>query len=350
MVYDIKEFQIKQGVIITVFKSDRRDFTLSKSGSVLFNRSYLVNEFSNLRMSFNNHQLLGYLKSDKTESKLDKFFKEIKYDHTFESNSLALIEYLESQGYSNDKDIFLIVPKSWKNHTGTKFENTFKVIDKNFSEYEDVLLDVWMSKPTKTTKQINFRVDIPDYIYNKAMEITDISERPKTRYIESSSFEFLHTELKNISNKVHSFVSLEKESEMYVKKLVIKFDSKETGERDRFNHAYMGQRISTNFQYYLVYEFENKNSIMGGKKYFCFKTLETQKNLVDSENNKRKYHFLDKPEGIIIDWTEERENFLKELESKFRNLSEGLNLFLSDIDSEKMDKLIENKSLRKLLA
>jgi hypothetical protein len=55
-----------------------------------------------------------------------------------------------------------------------------------------------------------------------------------------------------------------------------------------------------------------------------------------------------KPEGVLIEWTQEREDFLTLLEQKFRNLSSNLNEFLSDLNEDKLDLLIGSSSLNLL--
>ena len=51
----------------------------------------------------------------------------------------------------------------------------------------------------------------------------------------------------------------------------------------------------------------------------------------------------------MISWTQEREDFLQNLEMRFKALSDMLNGFLSDMDDDKLDKLIAGAG-QKLLA
>ena len=48
---------------------------------------------------------------------------------------------------------------------------------------------------------------------------------------------------------------------------------------------------------------------------------------------------------MVISWTQQREDFLIQLEEKFRSLSVNLNSFLSELDEDKLQSLIENAHL-----
>ncbi len=52
--------------------------------------------------------------------------------------------------------------------------------------------------------------------------------------------------------------------------------------------------------------------------------------------------FSSKITSVII---KSSDDFLSDLESNFRKLSENLNTFLGNLNSEKLDTLIENKTL-----
>jgi hypothetical protein len=98
---------------------------------------------------------------------------------------------------------------------------------------------------------------------------------------------------------------------------------------------------------------------MDGKKYFTWKKnmangttigeFREFKGVVDLEVKGIKSHLGTRPQGVLIEWTQEREEFLFALENKFRNLSDNLNEFLSDLNNEKIDKLISSSFASKLL-
>ena len=151
-------------------------------------------------------------------------------------------------------------------------------------------------------------------------------------------------------------VERERDSNKYVKKIAVIFSSGEHGERDSFNFAYMGQKISTTFQWYTLYEYTDS---WGAKKYFSWKKLHSKNlsgieelvnmnGIIDYEAQGRKSHFHTTPRGIMIDWAPERESFLSSLEENFRNLSSNLNKFLHDLNAEKLDHLISTSALKLL--
>lgn len=355
---DIKIYPITASTLITVFRgSPNLKYKLS-NGHVCIGNHY-DNDFLNLRLNFDEHILIGNLESDKIENRLTKFFKEIKFNQTKNTAKETLIDYLNSQNYNTETNvndtIWVIIPKVYKEPKGDYFLNIFTNLNTpnfNYGEYQDLELKVYMTPITPKIKNITFRVDIPDYIYNKCMEDVNIENRPKLRYIESVSLSTLHVTLSEYNNQAFNIENRKRESEKCFKKLVIIFNANESSQRDTFNHAYMGQKLSTNFQYFEVYEFRESN---GQLSYFSYNKLGTMgsigKNLTISnhQNDGQKSYFHSKPNGIIIDWSQEREDFLKTLEEQFRQLKTNLNTFLSNLDNEKIDMLITNSTLSKLL-
>jgi hypothetical protein len=192
------------------------------------------------------------------------------------------------------------------------------------------------------------------------MKNPDLDNRLSLKYIESENLSDLHSKMSDYANLSSHVSELLKASEMYKKKICIVFNSKETTERDSYYFAYLGQRISTNFGWYIAYEYETKDfSGRPKKEYFTWKKnmstgttigeFRGYTGVVDFEKKGIKTHIHTKPPGVIVDWTQEREDFLTALENKFRNLSENLNEFLADLDDDKIEKLITSSMGNKLL-
>jgi hypothetical protein len=372
MAHDIKQFPIKPSVIITIFKGNR-NYSLSKDGTILFDGKYVENDFSRNQYDFRYHELFEVGK-DSTEKKLNSFFKQNKIESEFDNDSSEeiLFRFLEKQGYNislkksenlygvNER-LFVVIPKSYKKAKGSSFKNIFNICSESFKYGDDIdiELDVFMTPITANVKNIIFRVDIPDYIYNKCLENNNVAIQPKLKYIESNSLSTLHSKMSEYSSMAVSVYQEQKSSEKYIKKIVIDFSSHETSERDSFNFAYTGQRIFTKFNWYIVYEYSS-NGLMGGKSYFTFLKKESnfssvkpthgltkdENGLIDLSKVNGKCYLQSKPSGVIIDWTQERENFFNEIENNFRKLSMNLNHFLSDLDSEKVDLLINNSNFK----
>jgi hypothetical protein len=366
---NIQLFPIKPSVFITVFRATTRDnFKISSSlrGTVC-NGNAICTNFNNKRLTYPNHQMIGHLGKDIFEKRLQKFFLEINFEYTQKTASEALIDYLRTQNYPTEdikysittETIWVIIPKPYKSPKGDKFTNIFTNIPKpGFlrGESHDLELTVWMTPITPHVKSISFRVDIPDYIYDKCMEDPDIDARPGTKYIESDLLSILHTKIQEYGNQAFYIEERRRNSEKCIKKLAIIFSSSEHAERDNFNFAYMGQKISTVFQWYTVYEYQDG---WGSRKYFSWKrknninlsgvsTMPSEDSITDFEAQGKKMHFHTTPPGIILDWTQDREDFLSALEENFRKLSGNLNEFLRDLNSEKLDRLIATSALKLL--
>jgi hypothetical protein len=329
----------------------------------------IATNFSNARLRYPHHQMIGHLlKGELFEKRLQKFFKEIGFEYTNSTATEALVEYLKTQNYPTDsveykingaETVWVIIPKPYKEPKGQKFVNLFKGLSTpEFmrGKNQDLELTVYMTPITREVKEITFRVDIPDYIYNKCMEDPVVEDRPGLKYIESNVLSVLHTKIKDLDSQALNLVERERASEKYTKKIAVIFSSAENGQRDSFNHAYMGQKITTTFQWYTVYQFTDG---WGRKNYFSWKRMHSKNlsglaefpdinGIIDYEKQGRKNHFHTSPPGILIDWTQEREDFLTALEEKFRQLSGNLNQFLSDLNSEKLDHLIATSALKLL--
>jgi hypothetical protein len=366
---DIRQFPIKPSVIITVFKGYEK-YSLTSDGTVCQGGKYVVSEFANRRLGLSNHTL-HEVGTETTTKKLSSFFKEnnIESEKDDATGEDILLDFLLKQGYDltlikgniRSEKLYVILPKNYKKPKGESFKNFFDVCSEsfNYGSYVKIELDVYMTPITNQVKNILFRVDIPDYIYNKCIENNNVEIQPKLRYIESESLSYIHSKMSEYSSMAISVFQEQKSSENYIKKIVIDFKSSETAERDNYNFAYTGQKILTKFNWFIVYEYTNTNEIMGGSKYFTFLKKESNFSSVSPKHGLQKNEkglvdlslvngkcYLSKPSGVIIDWTQEREDFFTEIENNFRKLSSNLNHFLSDLDSEKVDLLISNSNFK----
>jgi hypothetical protein len=365
-VVNIEEIPLKDGIIITVFQSSpKSEIGISRDGTVISQKHFVQSEFSNARKIYRNHQLLGNFHQEKFSDKLEKFLLKIGYPLDPGSSAVStLSKYLEAQGYPINSDpnltTWVIVPKPDKAPTGASFKNVFRLVSEEFihSSFKDYELDVYMTKITPETKEIKFRVDIPPHIYNKCMEDNDVENRPQTKYIESNALSHLHSEMQGYSSQALVISDLVRDSQKSRKMIGIVFNSSESPVRDSYNFSYLGQKINTTFNWFLIYEFDNSHSLGASKKYYTWKKVISKNSsikkygdfdgIVDLESKGEKSYLTGKPEGVLIEWTQEREDFLTLLEQKFRNLSTNLNDFLSNLDEKKLDLLIGSSSLNLL--
>ena len=56
-----------------------------------------------------------------------------------------------------------------------------------------------------------------------------------------------------------------------------------------------------------------------------------------------------KNDYLIIPWSEERELYLKKIQTNFTTMTDKLNEFLKDLTEIKLDHLIENHPIQKFL-
>lgn len=360
MVKNIEQYPMGKNSVVTVFTEAFTNvkYSLSKDGWVIKKPNAIATEFTNNKMYFNDHILLGILGTDAFDKKAKSFLNSqgIEYEHTPTS---YIKDFLVAQGYDTRQgNIWIIAPKNYKAPKGTKFDNKFELCNEKFEHgYESRTLSVYMTPITADTKSIIFRVDVPDYIYDQCMLDQDQDQRPTKKYIESPTLEGLHSEMSAYCNQAVRVRQMERDSEKHEKMILISFKSDETSIRDPFNFAYLGQKINTSFNWCIIYRY---NDTWGKHNYFTWKRLNrinhsgiddlpSENSIQCAEKQGRKFYIQGKPAGIMVEWSQEREDFLLALESNFRQLSNNLNEFLKDIDTEKLDKLIENSDKIKLL-
>jgi len=365
---DILTIPLTDTTFITLFNAYNihQNFSISKSsGYVLFNVNSIETDFSNKGIFFKNHTVIRV--NSITEEKAIKIFIEAGIDGittpyiNYSNRDVEGISALESfnsflhENWNKDLNLtWVIIPKPNKKLSGTKIPMEFFVGKPDFTPSGGLALqdlDVYMTPITRTSKSIIFSVRIPSFIYNKCMTNPIIEERPKRNYIESSTLADLHTQMERLVGEAYHLEENERNAKNSQKVLCIYFNSKEETTRDRYNHAYTGQRISTNFSFFVAYNIKN-GSGGSGRNYFTYKKYQTGQGstergisgIIDTESKGQRNYLGDAP-SVVIKWTQQREDFLIQLEERFRRLSVNLNSFLSELDEDKMQSLIENSNL-----
>ncbi len=340
----IRNIPISNRCTITVFKG-RSDYSLSKHGEILYDRgnSY-VTEFLNARARFNSHKLYNYTKLN--EKIIAQLFTDAKIEPTDFDSFLATNA---PEILPLDNTVWLILPYTTKNLIGKPFDMDFSVGTKDFGHGNEIMtLPVYMTQITKASKSVKFSLEIPASLYDKCMENPVAEDRPTKRYIEAETISTLHNEMSKLVSLAHRISEIEKEAKKAKKIIVINFNSTEHTTRDGYNHAYTGQAISTHFNFFVAYEC--KTGIFTFKKYQTGQgsTEKGIKGIIDTENIGGRQWIKMTNTKVIVDWTQEKEDFLIKLEDDFRKLSNRLNNFLQDLDEDKLMGLINN-STQKLL-
>jgi Mg2+ and Co2+ transporter CorA len=191
---------------------------------------------------------------------------------------------------------------------------------------------------------------------------TSINKRTKakSKTLRSPMLELIKDELHQISITIetnHTF------KDSYGDKVIfIKFKG-QVNEPRSWSGGGMGLTNVINFQYFVGFRFID----FGKKHHLDEKEQRLEKyssqykmgkfegghdgrehtivSLHQTDNDKEKL----KSEFVIVPWTEEREEYLKTIQDNFTTMTDRLNEFLKDLTEEKLDHLIVNQPIQKLL-
>ena len=208
-----------------------------------------------------------------------------------------------------------------------------------------------MSPITRLSKSVTFSMRIPKFLYDQCMTDADIEARPKVDYIQTSTIEGLHNSIGDYVSQAHKIWDIEKNAKNAKKVICINFSSSENTTMDDWNHAYTGQKISTHFNFFVAYQANNGR----GLTHFSYKKHQTGhgstekgvSGIIDTELQGER-HWIRQEPSVVIDWTQEAEDFFNSLEGQFRGFSDNLNKYLKDLNQDKVKELIENKGQLKL--
>ncbi len=152
-----------------------------------------------------------------------------------------------------------------------------------------------------------------------------------------------------------------KASLLRTKKIFINFKHGSKHKRADWTGGAMGEVTSSDFQYFVGYEVEEPERSIATwmdkeptlkKEYYTTLHQRTEfgeggKAIYVVEEGTRLHPFYQSHEKkafkatySIIDWTEEREAFFKNIQDKFKEMNQKLSSYLSDIDNTKMEALM----------
>lgn len=275
-----------------------------------------------------------------------------------------------------------------------KFKYKFNVPSNDFKKRETVELVVETNPETfeelsGTNAEMQYKIKIPDYIYNELVDTepkyaskADDNNRatisgcfptnsPLYRKFQktqtSTSLHHLYRYLSDLVSELN-----EKYSDEFIskkKKIFIKYNHSSVHSTNGYNGAYMGKTVKNYFQFFIGYETirnMDSDSIQGR----IFKPSEIdyithiEFHPPSSSTRKKDSNFLEDNRNIklaggkkpsdfaseysIIDWTEEREAFCKQIQDTFEKINTDLASFLTDLNNDKFDLLITNNPLKLL--
>lgn len=366
---EIKEYPLTPSFYVLLFQArGGTKYHVNKEGSyVIENNKFICTEISNHRnLSFKNKETIGDRIGTLTEENCIDIFNRagvsapfINYynvDNQIEDKDVvytakeSLFSYIKNQGWSVDlNNTCIVVLKKSKQLVGKKIPMEFNVGTEDFGYGESIveLLDVYMTPITKKSKSVTFSVYIPKTLYNMCMTHVVVEERPLKTYIEADTISSLHAQMKELCSKAHFMFKLNRDSETAKKIIVINFNASDRPTRDDYNHAYTGEQISINFNYFVAYKTIG-GVVFNYQKYSSGFGLKNQgiKGVIDTYKFNDKQHIKNTKMQVVIDWTEEQENYLKNLEQQFVKLSENLNVFLKDLTQEKLLELMSNNKIK----
>lgn len=343
----IEKYPLTDNYYIIVFDGGTTNKYSLSNNNVVVNYNWVDNDFSNRRLKLDGYQMFGRI-MDKNLSFFEKIIEDSGYVPEGDAKE-SVISFINKQGFEVTEDTWMICPKFPKKLIGKKIPIVFDLGNPNFdygdSEFKE--LDVFMTPITKETKTVNFSMVIPKHLYDKCSTDPQEDLRPKHRHITSESLSYLHAHIKSLVNQAFHLRQREKDADKAKKVICINFSSGETKERDSFNFGYCGQKLNTSFNFYVCY--------FTGKEYYTYHKVDSGtgigttgvKGVIDNTDSGHKSWIKQSPK-VIIDWTQEREDFLYKLEDNFRQLSVNLNSFLKDLNSDSLDKLVANNELLKL--
>jgi hypothetical protein len=239
-----------------------------------------------------------------------------------------------------------------------KIKHKFYIPDKEFSgkgDFKEITITV--KEPNKNG-DVLFEADMPQHVFDKlkntAKEYMTKEEGGSfRRKVSYPTYKWTIDTLQGYcydAQKIEDMEKLDRE-----KKLFIKFDFSNKLSRDNWCGAGTGNILYTRFQFFVGYKTSTiRNRLTeNGEGQECVKYLTEFVDLVPNRHNHKDgtlqplnmdwEHKKVEQTYKIVDWTQEREDFLQEIENKFNDLGTKLNEFLGDLDSKKLDTLIENK-------
>lgn len=262
-----------------------------------------------------------------------------------------------------------------------EIEYTFTVVSEDFKEMVDRKFKISLVEIDGT---LQFETLIPDYIYTEAGKIWPefydydfikqkreentngawewLTRKVITKVLRSAFLDGIKSELWDLSKKIEKYHTFEET--IGEKVIFVRFRGSTTNERERTFGGDMGLENNIDFQYFTGYRQSTEMKPMLSDKtitiekltsyYKCgmseqgenHKYKETQ--LVPLYNTQNEMQNL-KGYYIILPWSQEREDYLKKIQDSFTTLTNKLNEFLKDLTEEKLDHLIENHPITKLL-
>lgn len=255
---------------------------------------------------------------------------------------------------------------------------------KDFKELDQVDITIKQHDYKPSDKDIMFEYTLPKYIYD---ELVDTEEKyqsyqtlqKKKKEIQKTGYRSFKDDTTNyfsksikyplislVLDKLNEYVNdlmyiKSKKNDRKEKKIFIKFSHSSRVDKCNWTFGYKGLNVASSFQYFIGYKVYNDNQFSINKPPYTYETYERvmdgmrQKDGIKSGEvytEKELQPLIESGGSVsqfeksysIVDWSEESEEFLKNIQDKFINLNMKLDEFLCNIDNDKMKWLIDNSS------
>lgn len=270
-----------------------------------------------------------------------------------------------------------------KKKTFESIHINFQISNENFTDFIEKDFTVSLVEFDNT---IQFETKIPDYLYEEAIKqypdiydqnyidekvadekirfgcVQGFKNKARSKTLRSATLNSIKSEISDLSLKLiilHTF-----EDKHGDKVIFVSFSGQTQNCRDANFGASMGLTNLIKFQYFVGYKFDGQ-----GKKHLSDEIVHIEKyssnykcglseqgeqykireeEIVPLHNTENGIKVL-KSNYLIIPWTEEREQYLKDIQTSFTLMTDKLNEFLKDLTEIKLDHLIENHPVRKFL-
>lgn len=209
-----------------------------------------------------------------------------------------------------------------------------------------------------------FEVNIPkylkDYLNNKFPEYDEFEEKD---YSETKKRKFTYiVRFPNLKDVIDFFGKMTsralflkeiEKADKHNKVIFIKSISSRKSSRDNYNFADMNKKLELSFQFFVAYEMIEKDKFLstGKFKYFGLKR-NGNSSMGNNEYKSTNLPFL--MESTLnqfkkIKWTQEREDYLTQMENAIIEIQDRIHNFVDSISDENIDNLLKQKDIFRLI-
>jgi hypothetical protein len=238
-----------------------------------------------------------------------------------------------------------------------------QIPNKEFSKIETILSTIRMSDINENIRELTFSYNIPKHIFEKVANTSDIYKTEVEKFNPSISFAAPKPKFKRIISDVtlkglidkietitqDAMLEHELEEAQGKKVLCIKFARNQKHEVGTLNHADMGLSVSSKFQFFIAFKYTIMDFGTERNIYKGLRSTHVQSFIKHNQSELANHHCIRQEDSFennfqIIPWTQDREDFLTNIQSKFIELNDKLDNFLGNLDEQKIDLLINNQT------